>query len=295
MRRLVINADDFGLTPGVNRGIAETWGCGVVTSTTLMANGAAFQHAIEMLTVSAPPSSKLGVGCHLVLVDGVPLLLSESVPTLLASGRDQFRTSLTAFACAALSGRLVAGQVRDEAVAQLRKLQQAGLRLSHIDTHKHTHLFPALWKPLMQAARACGVPALRNPFAPAKPLAFAHLLRRPYLWKRYAELRVLRGWAQNFRRAAQAEGMVTTDGTVGILTTGALDLALFRAIVSCIPEGTWELCCHPGYHDADLQRVHTRLRQSRERERELLTSAAARATLERHGIEMISYWDLVNR
>jgi predicted glycoside hydrolase/deacetylase ChbG (UPF0249 family) len=86
--------------------------------------------------------------------------------------------------------------------------------------------------------------------------------------------------------------MATTDGTFGIVSTGALDWELFRAIIGCIPEGTWELCCHPGYADAGLARVRTRLRAARDREREVLTSPAARAALEEHGIELISYWEL---
>ena len=78
-----------------------------------------------------------------------------------------------------------------------------------------------------------------------------------------------------------------------IVSTGALDLMLFRAIIGCIPEGTWEFCCHPGYNDAALAGVRTRLRASRERERQVLTSAAAREILAENGIELITYWDLL--
>ncbi|MGE5206747.1 MAG: ChbG/HpnK family deacetylase, partial [Chlamydiota bacterium] len=134
---------------------------------------------------------------------------------------------------------------------------------------------------------------LRNPFAPLKPLAFAHLLRRPRLWKRYAEVTALRRLLDNFRRTVQEEQMITTDGTFGIVATGALDQRLFEAIVGCIPEGTWEFVCHPGYNDAELSTVRTRLRQSRLQELEVLTSTAARAVLERHGVELISWKQLL--
>jgi predicted glycoside hydrolase/deacetylase ChbG (UPF0249 family) len=301
VRRLIINADDFGLTPGVNRGILRTHDEGVVTSTTLMANAAAFDDAAQLALAQSKPRG-LGIGCHLVLVDGEPLLPAEKVRSLIESdnciggdggdGKVAFRRSLTSFAGRAVRGRLDSAEIEAEAAAQFHKIQSAGIELSHFDAHKHAHLFPSVLKPVLRAARSCGLRALRNPFAPVKPLAFAHLLRRPHLWKRYSEVRVLRGFAQRFRELVAAEGMVTTDGTFGIVVTGALDATLFEAIVGCIPEGTWELCCHPGYNDADLARIRTRLRESREHEMNVLTSAAARETLEKHGIELISYWDL---
>ena len=78
-----------------------------------------------------------------------------------------------------------------------------------------------------------------------------------------------------------------------VISTGALDLRLFEAIIGCIPEGTWEFVCHPGYNDADLAGVRTRLRESRARELEVLTSADARLVLQQRGIELISFHDLV--
>ena len=125
-----------------------------------------------------------------------------------------------------------------------------------------------------------------------KPLALAHLLRRPRLWKRYSEVIGLRRLLDGFRRAVQEEQMITTDGTFGIVATGALDQRLFDAIVGSIPEGTWEFVCHPGYNDVELGRVRTRLRESRVRELRVLTSDAARTALERHGVELVSWKQL---
>lgn len=295
MRRLIINADDFGLTPGVNRGILRTHSEGVVTSTTLMANAAAFDDAAQFTRSQGRPRG-LGIGCHLVLVDGEPLLPAAQVRSLTESdnggGNVEFRRSLTSFAGQAMRGRMDAAEIEAEATAQFHKIQSAGIEVSHFDAHKHAHVFPSVLTPILRAARSCGVRALRNPFAPVKPLAFAHLVRLPHLWKRYSEVRILRGLARRFRELVASEGMVTTDGTFGIVVTGALDAKLFEAIAGCIPEGTWELCCHPGYNDADLARVRTRLRESREQEMEVLTSPAARAALQRYDVELISYWDL---
>ena len=291
MRRLIINADDFGLTSGVNRAILQAHQHGVVTSATLMAGGRAFQEAVQF----AQQAPQLNVGCHVVLVDGEPLLPPEQVPSLVPAGGQtaNFRSGFGELAAAALRGRIDAAQVEAEAMAQMRKLQAAGLALSHFDTHKHSHMFPGILRPLLRAARACGVRALRNPFAPVKPLAFAHLLRRPRLWKRYSEVTALRRLLDSFRRAVQEEQMITTDGTFGIVSTGALDERLFDAIVGSIPEGTWEFVCHPGYNDSELSTVRTRLRESRAQELRVLTSEAARSTLERHGVELISWKQLL--
>ena len=180
-----------------------------------------------------------------------------------------------------------------EVAAQIRRLQSTGLTVTHVDTHKHTHMFPAVLRPLLQAAKQCGVRAVRNPFVPLRPLAFAHLMKRPKLWTRYSETRLLRKFAAQFRRAVADAGMKTTDGSFGIVTTGTWDKKLFAAVMGCIPEGTWELVCHPGYSDAALEAIRTRLRKSRVAELEILTSPDARQILDTHGIELISYRDLL--
>ena len=290
MRRLIVNADDFGFTAGVNRAIVEAHTRGIVTSSTLMANGRAFDDAVGL----AKTVPRLSVGCHVVLIDGEPVLDALHLPTLAVadSGGARFRDGLTFFAARALAGRLDPGEIEAEARAQIRKLQAAGIDVSHVDTHKHTHLFPAVLRPLLRATRACGVHAVRNPFGPRTPLKSSELLKRPNLWTRYAEVRILRTLASKFRETAQREGMATPDGTLGIVVTGALDERLFRAIAEIIPEGTWEFVCHPGYNDDDLKSASTRLRESRETELRVLTMPEARELLSNQGIELISYRDL---
>jgi len=112
------------------------------------------------------------------------------------------------------------------------------------------------------------------------------------LWKRYAQVKTLRGFAGSFRRAVQKAGLRTPDGTLGIVATGHLNANLFREIADNMPEGTWEFVCHPGYVDADLGTIRTRLRKQREEELAVLTSAAARDALEARGIRLISYNEL---
>src|SRR5713101_3587350 len=185
-----------------------------------MANGSAFEHAAQM----AKTVPNLSVGCHVVLLDGKPVLDTQNIRTLVShvSGSARFRDGLKAFAALALTGQLDPDEIEAEASAQIRKVLSAGISVSHVDTHKHTHLFPAVLRPLLRAARTCGVQAIRNPFGPRKPMKSSELLKRPTLWTRYTEVGLLRALAGRFRNAAKREGMVTPDGTLGIVVTGAL-------------------------------------------------------------------------
>lgn len=284
-----MNADDFGFTAGVNRAIVEAHTRGVVTSSTIMANGPAFAEAAEL----AKTVPRLSVGCHIVLIDGEPVLSAGEIPSLtVRTAAPRFRDGLKTFAARAITGRMDASEISAETAAQIRKIQSTGVAVSHVDTHKHTHLFPQVLRPLLRAAADCGVRAVRNPFGPRRPLKSTQLLRRPALWTRYAEVRVLSRFAGKFREAVDREGFSTPDGTLGIEVTGTLDETLFQAIAQNIPEGTWEFVCHPGYNDADLQAAQTRLRASRETELHALTLPAARELLAQQGIQLISYRDL---
>jgi hopanoid biosynthesis associated protein HpnK len=288
VRRLIVNADDFGLTQGVNRAIVEAHGHGVVTSATVMANGPAFEDAIER----AKSTSRLSLGCHVVLVDGMPVLGGGKTSTLSdkKAHDGRFHQSLNSFVLRAVSGRIDADEIEAEATAQIRKLQARGIAVSHLDTHKHTHIFPQVLRPLLRAARACGVPAIRNPFG---PLHLSILAKHPSVWKQFSKVTVLSGLGRTFRRSVSDAGLLTPDGTVGIVATGTLNDRLFESIVDSLPEGTWELVCHPGYNDAELGSIRTRLRESRAVELRLLTSPEAREILARSEVRLISYRDLV--
>ena len=285
MRRLIINADDFGMTSGVNRGIAEAAAKGVVTSSTLMVNSSRFDEAVHL----AKSFPALGVGCHAVLIQGIPMA-SGLAPLTNGSGR--FKNSIRDFAQKALSGKLAADEVQNEIAAQIRKIQQSGLTVTHLDSHKHTHMFPQVLRPALRAARECGVRAVRNPFEPARAWAARRVLATPAMWVRCAGVSAFQVFAGDFRKAVIEAGMKTTDGTVGIAATGKLDERMLGAILNALPHGTWELVCHPGYSDADLLAAETRLTNSREIELQALTSESIRNTIGRRGIQLISFADL---
>jgi hopanoid biosynthesis associated protein HpnK len=285
VRRLIVNADDFGLTAGVNRAIVEGNRQGIVTSATLMANAQASAAAIDL----ARSQPGLKTGCHVVLIDGVPL--SANLPSL-TNGSARFRSSLKEFAIAAVRKKLAAEEIEREVEAQVRKLQSSGITLTHVDSHKHTHMFPHVLRTLLRAARTCGIRAVRNPFEPMRTWPGSMVLGTPGLWLRSAGVTAFGMFAAEFRSAIKEQGMVSADGTVGIAVTGLLDQHKLLRILEALPEGTWELVCHPGYSDADLQSAGTRLTQSREIELAALTSEATKEALARRKIELISYADL---
>lgn len=279
MGQLIVNADDFGLTSGVNRGIFELHQAGVVTSTSLMARAAASDDAID-LALSTPA---LGVGCHVVLVDGVPVLPPHQIPTLVDRRTGRFPPSLSTFLFRLFTGRIRTAEIEAEAAAQIEFLQSKGLRLTHVDTHKHTHVFSAVLRPLLRAARSAGVRAVRHPFEPA--WAVRATVGAPL--QRGAQLTALRMLEPRSRQILAQEGFVTTDGTIAMAGTGVLDAATLRSLLRNLPSGIWELVTHPGYNDADLARVRTRLRASRDIERSaLLTLKEFPAT------NLISFADL---
>jgi chitin disaccharide deacetylase len=285
VRRLIVNADDFGLTSGVNRAIIEGNRSGIVTSATLMANARATDAALDL----ARTQPSLKIGCHVVLIDGVPL--TANLPTL-AEAPQRFRNSLKQFALAAVRKQIAAEEIQEETEAQIRSIQSRGITLTHVDSHKHTHMFPHILRPLLRAAKACGVRAIRNPFEPLRCWPAGMVLGAPGLWLRSAGVMAFQMFAAEFPRALKAEGMVSTDGTVGIAVTGLLDQHRLVRILEALPDGTWELVCHPGYSDFDLQAAGTRLTQSREIELSALTSAEAKKAIADREIELISYADL---
>ena len=276
MGRLIVNADDFGLTPGVNRAIVELHAAGLVTSTSLMARAGATDEAIEL--ARATPS--LGVGCHIVLVDGEPVLPPEEIPSLVDARTGQFLHSLTAFLVRLFTGRIRAEEIEAEAAAQIAHLQGRGVSLTHIDTHKHLHIFSAVLRPVLSAARAAGIRAVRHPFEPEWALraAIGASLAR------VVQVAALGPLAPRSQRILAQEGFASTDGTIAMAGTGSLDAATLRSLLRQLPAGTWELVTHPGYNDADLEHVRTRLRASRDRER-----VALAAIREVPGMELISF------
>jgi predicted glycoside hydrolase/deacetylase ChbG (UPF0249 family) len=284
--RLIINADDFGLTPGVNRAIAELHQAKVLTSTTLMATGPAFDNAVTI----ARANPTLGVGCHVVLTDGFPASPPESIPSLLGADGKNFRPSFVDFIQALLRRKIREDEIEREALAQVQKLQRAGIHVTHLDSHKHTHLFPAVVRPLLRIAERCSIPAIRYPFEQSWSLALDHGNRI-----RRLQVKLLGRLKTYFEHQPQIRDthVLTTDGTIGISATGNLYGETLHQILHAMPaEGTFELCCHPGYNDSDLARITTRLRAHRDIERNALLTEVPALALHPNAPQLINYGDL---
>jgi predicted glycoside hydrolase/deacetylase ChbG (UPF0249 family) len=278
--RLILNADDFGLTRGINRAVAELHAAGCLTSATLMAGGPAFDDAVAI----AHANPALGIGCHLVLTDGTPISAPETIPTLLAPNRKTFRPQLTHYVRDLLRGRIDPADVQREALAQIQRLQSASLRVTHLDTHKHTHIFPGVLRPLLATAAQAGVLAIRNPFEPAHTPSNAPAKRR-------IEIAALNLFQPSFNRIAGPTPR--PDGTFGISATGGLNAETLHQLLTHLPaEGTYELLCHPGYNDPDLDAVSTRLRHHRDTERQALLTEIPKILSIPNPPTLISYADL---
>lgn len=314
--RLILNADDFGLTRGINRAIEELHRAGALTSATLMATGEAFDDAVRI----AHANPTLGVGCHIVLTDGLPVSHPESIQTLLGADGKHFRPTLSDFVQALLRGRIAPRHIEREALAQLQKLQRAGIDVTHLDTHKHTHLFPQVTAPLLRIAESTSVGAIRNPFEPAwlRPLQHGSLVRR-------LQVRLLERLRPAFQRQRQLRpGMatvLTTSGSLGVSTTGTLNTETLTQLLNALAAATagesataserttasesaiasesttqqssvYELVCHPGYTDSDLDRIPTRLRTSRETERDALLTVLPTFLRQPNAPALIHYGNL---
>ena len=261
VRRLIVNADDFGLTDGINRAVRDLHQWGALTSTTLMAAAPRFHEAVEI----SQQQKLLGVGCHIVLVDGTPVANPTAVPTLLDAsskhGDDpRFRATLGEFVRDLYLGRIDSTHIEQEAVAQILRLQQAGVAVTHVDTHKHTHMFPRVLKCVMRAAQACNIRTVRNPFEPAWSVAATPGAGLVRTW----QVRLLATLRHSFWKLIRQREFTTTEGCVGVAATGTLNEATLRALLDGLPDGTFELVCHPAYMDDELMATRTRLQQSRQ-------------------------------
>jgi len=267
VKRLIVNADDFGLTSGVNRAILQLHRQGQLTSATLMARARATEEAIQL----ARATPTLGVGCHIVLVDGEPALPATQLPQLTNPATGRFHPTLGRFLRTALTSSQIRQEVEAEATAQIALLQNRGLHLTHIDTHKHTHMFPQILRPVLRAARKAGIRAIRNPFEPA----WSVRATLKAAWLRRTQVQILRTLRSKFLRIVAEEGLATTQGAVGVLATGTLDRVTLDSLLTALPNGLWELVTHPGYNDPDLAQANTRLLASRETEIQALAALSS--------------------
>lgn len=267
MKSLIVNADDFGFTRDVNQGIVEAHTRGILTATTLMANGQAFEHAVELSR--AHPG--LDIGCHLVLAGGnslvtgkpLPATAAKMIPAVLRRHLDPYR----------------------ELKAQIEKIVAAGVRPTHLDTHKHTHLFPPVLDAVARLANEFGIPWVRRPFDLPLAAGGVPLVRRAVTF-------ALGAMRSRFYRVLTAKGCRFTDHFAGFAITGAFTAADLVALIGALPAGTTEFMCHPGRLGEELRAARTRLKESREQELSALTDPLVRESLLPNGVRLVTFRDL---
>ena len=287
MKNLIVNADDLGWTDGVNRGIVEAFRNGIVTSTSLLANGAAFAGGVA----AAKSAPGLGMGVHLNLSDGAPVADRETVTSLL-NDEGLFAGGPESLLLRRARGGLPLNEVEFEWDAQIQKVRDAGIAPTHLDGHKHVHMLPGLFEIALRLAKRHNIGAIRVSLEASSlraALSAGNKQRNGVVMKQGVQARGLKLLARDAREQSERAGIATADYFCGIAQTGELTLEGVTQFLKSLPEGTTELMCHPGYADAALQKTATRLQDSRQTELEILTDTGVRNLVASQGIRLIDY------
>ena len=263
MKYLVTNADDFGFTRDVNEGIVEAHRNGILTATTLMANGAAFDHAVQL----AQQTPTLDIGCHLVLIGGQSLL----------NPNRWFPDSPWELTRQVVTGKLA---IYDELAAQVSRIVESGIIPTHLDTHKHTHLLPPVFRAVCQIAWDFKIPWLR------RPVDFAASVNGEFKQRMTGKL------IRSIAPSSPPNDVRHTDHFWGFAVTGRLDTAALAGVMPHIPDGITELMTHPGFLTDELRAAPTRLKESRMIELQALTSSTVKQAVADAEITLVNYRQL---
>jgi len=276
--RLIVHADDFGIAEAVNRGIVEAHEHGIVTSTSIMATGAAFAHAVAL----AKSHPMLDLGVHLTLTEERPLLADTAAASLVgADGR--FPPHVAQFAGLQLRGKISSAAVRAELDAQVRKVLDTGLAVSHLDGHQHVHVLPRVAAIVAELAARYGISAVRYPAERVR----AYMLRRLGRARRLAEQLALGCVAA----LSPLRALRRSDEFVGFFFGGRLNEANLATVLAGLPKtGTVELMCHPGADD--MRPVNDDWQYAWAAERAALVSPSIRELVAARGMQLISYRDV---
>ena len=280
-KRLIINADDFGLCEGVNKAVSQAHKDGVLTSATIMANMPAADEAVQI----ARKMPALGVGVHLNLLEGRPLSKAGNINRLLDSD-GRFALSAPRLSLLSIAGHKIRNAIRTELAAQIQWVIDNDLTPTHLDSHKHIHCFPAIFSIVCGLAKQFDIGAIRWTFEPEQ------LSRMP--WPLPGEggkkrARIIRFMAKINRR--QNSRFFKTDALLGIAHTGKINVNFFKAAALYTSAETAELMTHPGYIDG-LEPEKTRLLEQRKAELDALCSNKTRQYLKDAGIELVHYGQL---
>ena len=277
MKQLIVNADDLGLTPAVNRGVVRAFQDGIVTSASLLVTGIAFEDAV----VLARQNPELDVGLHLALVEERAVLGPDVLPTLVDEAGRFPRTSAE-FIRRAILGGINWLEVEREIASQIALFQKTGLPLSHLDSHQHLHMFPPVFQIVKRLARWMGNVWIRNPVGPWRKSPDMPMGR----WVQRLGLNLTCLAARGLRDGSQPQ---MPDGLYGFEVSGCLTRSALKQILRRIPDGLYELICHPGESDADTRTRYSHWGYRWSEELETLTAPETRVVLKEQGIVLTSF------
>jgi hopanoid biosynthesis associated protein HpnK len=277
LKQLIVNADDFGLTTGVNRGILRAFKDGIVTSASLLVTGSAFEEAVTL----ARQNPELDVGLHLALVEERAVLGGEALPTLVDETGRLPRTSGEFFRRAVL-GRINWDEVEREIAAQIARFQKTGLRFSHLNSHQHLHMFPPVFQIVRRLTRGMDNVWIRNPAGPWRKSPGVRMER----WVQQLGLNLTCLATRGLHRSSLSQ---MPDGMYGFEVGGCLTASALEQIFRKIPDGLFELICHPGEDDAETRTRYSHWGYRWAEELEALTARKTRVVLQEQGIVMTSF------
>jgi predicted glycoside hydrolase/deacetylase ChbG (UPF0249 family) len=278
--RLVVNADDFGVSERVNAGIVQAHRQGIVTATSLMAAGRAFAHAVRLL----PSAPALDVGVHLTLVAEAPLLGGDS--SLIGSD-GRFPAGAGALALRWWAGKVHRADVAAEWTAQIERVLDHGIRVSHLDSHQHVHILPGLFDLTRELAARYAIPFVRVPVENLRaggPPSLHGANRR-------LGATLLRALWRIGRITGTARTGCRSLIFLGFYDGGRLDEKRLRRLLARLrPGGAYELMCHPGFtpEEPDIRNWAYR----HEMELSALTSASIRSEIAARRIRLCRFKDL---
>lgn len=287
MKELILNADDFGYTKGVNEGIIRAHRDGILTSATLMANAQAFDDAAER----ALANPKLGVGCHLVLTRGFSVAPKEEIPSL-ADREGRLPESLAGLVARLSVGSVQTQHVERELRAQIEKIRRAGIEPTHVDTHKHTHCHPRVMGAVGRVAREFGITRVRNPVENLRDSWRTARTEHAPLVASMAASCAVRSVGSWFQSTARKYGLRWPEHFLGLAVTGRMSSSALCRLLDTLPDGRTEIMLHPGICDAELVQTGSRLQEQRQLELDSLLAAEPRRAVESNRIRLISYREL---
>ena len=274
----ILNADDFGLSPGINRGIIEAHRDGILTSASLMAVGDAFEEAVDF----ARDFPSLALGIHLTLVEGGPVLAPEKVPSLVTQD-GRFSRSLGTFLLKWLTGQVRKKDVEREFAAQIEKAMDYGIRVEKLDSHMHVHLLPGIFQAVQTVASRYRIRVVRLPRE--RLVAWGASPSIVGIWRR-----AILGSLATFReRPLVAAGLVHSTDFSGFAQSGHLNEEGLLRLLQGLRPGVTEVMLHPGYRDNTIARWPMSQRYEREAELKALTSPRVKALVRNLQIRLVSF------